>query len=633
MFYASTLIPKPFILSVSRYRLPLRYAGDCSINSPQFPVLSFQLFQSNQAKATMSATHETSISPTVFNNEKAMVEIFPDAKSDKVSVSHDSTDSLELGADVDVDQEFEKYVQMGQDLKQQGGAKTFLTNLKNLEFPVTFKNRNNMVRFLGIFTSFAGILSGVDQSIISGASIGMNKALQLTSHENSLVSSLMPLGAVGGSILMTPLSEYFGRKRAIVISCILYTIGAVICCSAMNHHVMYAGRFILGLGVGIEGGSIGVYIAECVPPDQRGNLVSLYQFFIAFGEVLGFAIAAMFYDVTGGWRFMIGSSLVFSTILLIGILFLPESPRYLVFKEKYAQAINVYERLRHIEERKSRVEFLQMVQNAQAERDLRAIQSRIQVWLELFTIPRNRRALLYAVVMVSLGQLTGINAVMYYLSTMMANIGFDEKNAVFMSLVGGVALWLGTIPAILYMDRFGRRVWGMNLVGFFVGLVLVGGGYMIDLKAHPAAAEGVYLTGYTIDLKTNPSAAEGVYLTGLILYMGFFGAYACLTWVLPAESFSIGTRSIGMTICSSFLYLWAFTVTYNFNSMKEAMTYPGLSIGFYGGIAFLGFFYQIFFMPETKGKTLEEIDEIFEKPSMELARENMRNMKRFWMKN
>lgn len=85
-----------------------------------------------------------------------------------------------------------------------------------------------------------------------------------------------------------------------------------------------------------------------------------------------------------------------------------------------------------------------------------------------------------------------------------------------------------------------------------------------------------------------------------------------------------------MTICSALLYLWAFTVTYNFNRMKVAFTYTGLTIGFYGGIAFLGFFYQVLFMPETKGKTLEEIDEIFEKPSRQLVKENLQGLKRFW---
>ena len=101
--------------------------------------------------------------------------------------------------------------------------------------------------------------------------------------------------------------------------------------------VMYAGRFILGIGVGIEGGGVGVYISESVPSNKRGSLVSLYQLSIALGEVLGYAIAAIFYEVHGGWRFMVGSSLVFSTIVLIGLFFLPESPRYLVFKGSLAK--------------------------------------------------------------------------------------------------------------------------------------------------------------------------------------------------------------------------------------------------------------------------------------------------------
>lgn len=156
-----------------------------------------------------------------------------------------------------------------------------------------------------------------------------------------------------------------------------------------------------------------------------------------------------------------------------------------------------------------------MTQTIGQEIERKKEESVIQVWLELFAIPRNRRALFYAFMMVTLGQLTGVNAVMYYMSTLMGKIGFDEKNSVFMSLVGGGSLMLGAIPAILWMDRFGRRTWGMNIVFFFFGLVLVGVGYQIPVKTHP-------------------KAAEGTYLAGIILYMGFFGAYACLTWVCPS---------------------------------------------------------------------------------------------------
>lgn len=479
----------------------------------------------------------------------------------------------------------------------------------SLEYELNFENKKYMTWILGGFAAAAGLLSGLDQSIISGAIIGMRDALHLDSDQQSLVSSLMPLGAVAGSLLMPVMNKYFGRRMSIIISCLWYTLGAGLCAGSHTYQMMYAGRFILGVGIGIEGGCVGIYISESVPPNVRGNIVSMYQFNIALGEVLGYAIAAIFYDTTGGWRYMVGSSLVFSTILAFAMFFLPESPRYLVHKNRVGEAWLVWKRLRDISIRSNRVEFVEMQRNAKMEEEQAAKETMAQRWFELLVVPRNRRALVYATIMVGLGQLTGVNAVMYNMSNLMNKIGFDERRSVFMSLVGGGSLLVGTIPAILYMDRFGRRVWAQNIVGFFIGLLLVG-------------------IGYQINVDTNRAAALGVYMTGIILYMGFFGSYACLTWVLPSESFDIRTRSQGMAICSMFLYLWSFVVTFNFNRMKDAMTYTGLTLGFYGGIAVIGFFYQLIFMPETKDKTLEQINTFFSMKTRVLAQQNINNLRR-----
>lgn len=544
---------------------------------------------------------------SIFENKEVKDDSSSDAASKDVHVDLPrKIDAAELGQNFNFDKEF---AEIEAEAAQVSANTTFLTKLRALEFELDFKNKQNMVYLLGFFAAAAGLLSGLDQSIISGASIGMKKSLDLTTHQLSLISSLMPLGAMAGSVIMTPLNEYFGRKASLIISCVWYTIGAGMCAGAHSHHLMYAGRFILGVGVGIEGGCVGIYISESVPANVRGSIVSMYQFNIALGEVLGYAVAAMFYSVKGGWRYMVGSSLVFSTALFVGLFFLPESPRWLVHKGRYGEAWNVWKRLRDIGDDKNKLEFLELRQAAFQEHERRAEELRIQNWLDLFTVPRNRRALTYAVIMISLGQLTGINAIMYYMSTLMAGIGFSEKNSVFMSLVGGGSLFLGTIPAILWMDKFGRRIWGYNLIGFFVGLILVG-------------------VGYRINVETNRSAAEGVYLSGIILYNLFFGSYSTLTWVVPSESFDLKTRSLGMTICSTFLYLWSFTVTYNFTKMQAAFTYTGLTLGFYGGIAFLGLIYQVAFMPETKGKTLEEIDDIFNRSAFSIARENLANLKK-----
>ena len=193
------------------------------------------------------------------------------------------------------------------------------------------------------------------------------------------------------------------------------------------------------------------------------------------------------------------------------------------------------------------------------------------------------------------------------MATLMNQAGFDSKQSVFMSLVGGGSLLIGTLPAIFYMERFGRRFWACAMLpGFFFGLILIGISYEVDVN--------------------NFSAVSGLYLTGLILYEGFFGSYACLTWVLPAEVYPTYLRSYGMESSDVTLFFCSWLVTYFFSDMQNAMTRIGLSLGFYGGIAVLGWFYQLLFMPETKNKTLEEIDILFSQPTSQLVRQNMRSV-------
>ncbi|RHZ58732.1 putative MFS sugar transporter [Aspergillus thermomutatus] len=481
-----------------------------------------------------------------------------------------------------------------------------LGGLKKPRFELSFSNPALFTYVLVAFASMGGLLSGLDQSLISGANLTMPDALHLSSSQASLVNAGMPLGAVGGALILGPSNEYLGRRMAIIVSCILYTIGAGLEAGAINFGMMFAGRFVLGMGVGLEGGTVPVYVAESVPSKIRGNLVSLYQLNIALGEVLGYAVAAMFFGVAGDWRYILGSSLVFSTILLVGMLFMPESPRYLMHKGRAVEAYGVWKRIRGFEAYESKEEFLGMRQAVAAENDEQA-NTKKWAWLDFFTDGRARRAMIYANIMVFLGQFTGVNAVMYYMGVLMTKIGFDDRTSVYMSLVGGGSLLIGTIPAVLYMERFGRRYWAnVMLPGFFIGLVFVG-------------------VGYTIDYETYPATAEGLYLTGIILYMGFFGSYACLTWVIPSEVFPTYLRSYGMTTADANLFLCSFIVTYNFTSMMNSMTRIGLTLGFYGGIAVLGWFYQILFMPETKNKSLEEIDELFSKPTSVIVKQNVKS--------
>ena len=169
--------------------------------------------------------------------------------------------------------------------------------------------------------------------------------------------------------------------------------------------MLFAGRFILGIGVGIEGGCVGIYISECVPPEVRGNLVSIYQLMIAFGEVIGYAAGGVFFNVkSGSWRWMLGSSLLFSTILLAGMCFLPESPRWLVSKGKHGRAWRVWKSLRNMSDSKDLTEFVVMEQTVKQEAERSANENWYQRYLDIFMYPRNRRALVYASAMIFFGQ-------------------------------------------------------------------------------------------------------------------------------------------------------------------------------------------------------------------------------------
>ena len=200
--------------------------------------------------------------------------------------------------------------QMEKDLEASGQKKGLMQ--------ISFKNSKYFTWVMSAFASMGGMLFGLDQSLISGANLFLPEDLGFTVRQVSLVSSSLPLGAVAGAVLLSPVNELVGRRWAIILSTILYTIGAALEAGAINYAMIVCARLILGFGVGMETGTVPIYVAESVERRVRGNLVSLYQFNVALGEVLGFAVAAIFVKVPGNWRYILGSSLLFSTVMGVG---------------------------------------------------------------------------------------------------------------------------------------------------------------------------------------------------------------------------------------------------------------------------------------------------------------------------
>lgn len=185
-------------------------------------------------------------------------------------------------------------------------------------FEISHKNPKHFTWFMAAFASMGGLLFGLDQSIISGANLFMPDALGLDDQQVSLVNAGMPLGAIAGAALLTPANELLGRRRSILLATIFYTIGAALMAGANGYGLMISGRVVMGLGVGIEASCVPMYTSECVDSKIRGNLVSLYQLMVALGEVLGYVVAAIFVNVKGNWRYILGSSVVFSTLMFVG---------------------------------------------------------------------------------------------------------------------------------------------------------------------------------------------------------------------------------------------------------------------------------------------------------------------------
>lgn len=272
-------------------------------------------------------------------------------------------------------------------------------------FRPSLKDPRHFTWVMVVFASMGGILFGLDQSLISGANLTMPAALGFDSQQTSLINSFMPLGAVFGSFILGPANEYFGRRGAIILATVFYTIGAALEAGSVNYAMMLTGRLVLGLGIGISVGTCPVFVAESVGPKVRGNLVSLYQFNIALGEVLGFVVAAIFINVADSWRFILGSSLLFSTLMFIGyvitkpeilvcksftdlysMLFLPESPRFLMHKGKSIEAFAIWKRIRGVQLPEARHEFYVMAQTVLEEQrrdEIRKATGR-PVWMDFY---------------------------------------------------------------------------------------------------------------------------------------------------------------------------------------------------------------------------------------------------------
>ena len=441
--------------------------------------------------------------------------------------------------------------------------------------------QRRFVRVAAAITATGGLLFGYDTGVISGALLFITKDFApLSSFLQGVIVSVLLVGAVTGAIAGGPLSDRLGRRPVVLLAAIIFAVGAIAAALAPNVLILIFARFILGLGVGLASLIVPLYIAEIAPPDTRGALVSLNQLMITIGILLSYIVGVAFTPIEG-WRYMFAVAVIPALILGIGMFTLPESPRWLVKNGKLDKARSVL--------LLSRVEAGVETEMQQMEEIERIERQQAQVGYKELLAPWIRPALIVGVGLAIFQQITGINTVIYYAPTILEKVGFSAGGAIAATALGVGAVNVGfTILAVYIVDRVGRRpLLLIGLIGMIVSLGLLG---------------VVFSLGAT-------SGAAGLLATScLALYIASFAiSLGPIFWLMISEIYPLNMRGSAMSIAA--LCNWG-------SNFIVALIFPVLLATFGGAGSFwlfavlgiVAWIFVYFMVPETKGRTLEEIE-------------------------
>ena len=424
--------------------------------------------------------------------------------------------------------------------------------------------------------SMGGLLFGYDTGVISGALPFLQQSFTLTPGMVGVSTSAVLLGAAFGAASAGFLSDGFGRKWVIVVAALLFVLGALGSAASPSVAALLAARAIIGVAIGTASMLTPLYLAEIAPKGRRGFIVSLNQFCITAGILLSYIVDFCLADVAGNWRWMLGAGAVPGVILFLGMLTLPDSPRWLAGRGRMDEARRALARMRR---------------PAEVEPELAELRSERQgktaPWSALLARGA-RRPLIIGSTLAVFQQVTGINTVIYYAPTIFQSAGMSSASVAILATVGvGLVNVIMTIIAMRLLDRAGRRpllLWSLG--GMVAMLVVLAIGFAVGAKG-------------AVALLTVGAVA---------IYVGFFAiGLGPVFWLLIAEIFPLSVRGRGMSVATVANWAANFIVT---------LLFPGVVASLGSAAAFsifavlsLGAWIYIFAeVPETRGKSLEEIE-------------------------
>ncbi|CAL5068627.1 unnamed protein product [Urochloa decumbens] len=419
-------------------------------------------------------------------------------------------------------------------------------------------------RYVLALTGAAGIggfLFGYDTGVISGAllyirdefpAVRDNYFLQETIVSMALVGAM--LGAAGGGWI----NDAYGRKKSTLLADLMFALGSLVMCAAGGPYILILGRLLVGLGVGIASVTAPVYIAEAAPSEIRGGLVSTNVLMITGGQFFSYLINLGFTEVPGTWRWMLGVAAVPAIVQFVLMLFLPESPRWLYWKDEKAQAIAVLEKI-YDSDRLEEEAFQQF---------------------------------------------TGINTVMYYSPTIVQMAGFtSNKLALLLSLIVAAMNAAGTIVGIYLIDRCGRRRLALtSLCGVVISLVILAMAFILQSSSSlcMAAANG-----------TCQGVLGWFAVAGLALYIAFFSpGMGPVPWAVNSEIYPEAYRGMCGGMSATVNWISNLIVAQTFLSIV-GLVGTGLTFLTIAGIGVLAFIFVALYVPETKGLSFEQVEQLW----------------------
>ncbi|MGW7640318.1 sugar porter family MFS transporter [Streptomyces decoyicus] len=425
--------------------------------------------------------------------------------------------------------------------------------------------------------ALGGFLFGYDTGIISSALLFITPEFHLSAGMQQVTVASLLLGAIVGVLVSGAVTDAIGRRGALLGSAAIFSVGAVGSAVAPDVTVLIAARVLLGLAIGAASLTVPAYIAEIAPKESRGRLVSLQQLMITVGIFASYLVGYAF-DSIQGWRWMLGLGCVPALAMLAGVYRLSESPRWLLNRGRRDEARTVLLRTRTPEaadEELHEIESLTAQESRTSYRDLLR--------------PAMRPAILLGVVVAATNQLVGVNAVIYYAPTMLQQAGFGSSAAILSSIGIGLVNMVLTGIALLLVDRVGRRP------------LLLGGTAVVVLS--------LVLLGALYLGNSGKPASGAMLVAGLCLYIGAFAPSLGLgIWLINSEIFPTAVRGKASSFGNVTHWGLDFAISVTVLTTLSALTPTGL-FWLYGAFGVLGLFYLHRKLPETKGRSLEDIAE------------------------